>query len=257
SRNDEYMLYQALLGAWPAAFLAGTPEAGALPEFGARMERFLVKALREAKLETSWDNPNQPYEEACLSFTRTLFSRSPNPFLADFAEFAGRVGFFAMLSGLSQTVLRLTAPGVPDTYQGSETWNLSLVDPDNRAPVDFRHCRRLEAKGADQASSCSASPAMIARWRDGPIKSQLSAALLRLRRNMPELFVDGGYDPLSAEGAQADHLVAFTRKRDDRSVAVLAGRLFIGLLGWDTACYDAAAWHDTRLVWPPDFSGRW
>src|SRR5262249_5863422 len=110
---DEYMLYQALLGAWPAAFLAATPEAGALAEFGARMERFLVKALREAKLETSWDNPNQPYEEACLSFTRALFSRSPNPVRADLAESAARVGSWAVLTGPTTTFRPPPAPGVP------------------------------------------------------------------------------------------------------------------------------------------------
>src|SRR5262249_48084407 len=257
SRNDEYMLYQALLGAWPAPLLTGTSDAGGLVEFSGRMERFLVKALREAKLETSWDNPNQSYEETCLSFARALFSRTPNPFLADFGEFAGRVGFFAMLSGLSQTVLRLTAPGVPDTYQGSETWNLSLVDPDNRAPIDFARCRRLDPKDADQASSCAALPDMIAGWQDGRIKMHLTAALLRLRRAMPEGFLPGQYDSRSAEGARADHLVAFARKRDDRSVAVLAGRLFVGLLGWDAARYDGAAWRDTRLASPPHFSGRW
>ncbi len=255
SRNDEYLLYQALLGAWPADFIATAPGAAALAAFGGRMEHFFEKALREAKAETSWDNPNQPYEAACRGFARALLERTPNPFLADFAEFAARAGFFAMLGGISQTVLRLTVPGVPDTYQGGETWNYSLVDPDNRALVDFARCRdALDTEGGDIGDRV---PDMAAGWPDGRIKLHLTATLLRLRREMAALFVDGGYEPLSVEGPGADRVVAFARTRGDDVAVICAGRLFIGLLGWNPARYDPAAWRGATLSWPADVRGRW
>jgi (1->4)-alpha-D-glucan 1-alpha-D-glucosylmutase len=219
------------------------------------MEHFFEKALREAKAETSWDNPNQPYETACRGFARALLERTPNPFLADFAEFAARAGFFAMLGGISQTVLRLTVPGVPDTYQGGETWNYSLVDPDNRAPVDFARCR--DALDAERGDIGDRVPDMAAGWPDGRIKLHLTATLLRLRRELAALFVDGGYEPLSVEEPGADRVVAFARARGDDVAVICAGRLFIGVLGWNAARYDPAAWRGTALSWPADFRGRW
>lgn len=251
SRNDEYLIYQSLLGAWPSgagaahAMSAGTPLAD-------RLERFLVKALREAKAETSWDNPNEPYEAACCAFSRALLEREPNPFLADFAEFAARADIFGMLNGLSQTVLHLTVPGIPDIYQGGEVWNYSLVDPDNRAPVDFAHRQALLAGAMpiDKAEAWN-------NWSDGSIKMRVLSTLLRLRRQDPALFRDGGYEPLAAEGARADHLVAFARRRGGGAAIILAGRLFATLLGADARRYEAGAWQDTHLALPRDLEGAW
>ncbi len=248
--NTSY--YQTLLGAWPAAFAARPPDATALGALSARIEQFLVKALREGKSETSWDNPNEAYEQAATAFARGLLERSPNPFLADFAEFAGRIAYFAMLSGLSQTVLRLTVPGVPDTYQGTETWNLSLVDPDNRAKVDFA---ALQARGDALAGERAAG--LLRSWPDGRVKMHVTREVLQLRRRMPELFLDGRYEPLAVEGARARHLLAFARLRGEAAVVVLAGRLFVGLAGWEQPCLGPTAWADTRVLRPPARGGRW
>ncbi len=256
ARNDEYLLYQALLGAWPASFIAAPPDPGALAHFAGRIERFVVKALREAKLVTSWDNPNEPYEAACCAFARDLLERAPNPFLADFSEFAAGIGFFAMLGGLSLTTLRLTAPGVADTFQGGEVWNDRLVDPDNRAPVDFARLRQLQRSLAtpDRAADV---PDLIANWHDGRIKFHVTRALLHLRRTAPTLFLGGAYLPLSAEGEHADHLVAFARTLDNDGAVVFAGRLFLGLLGAVATRYDAGAWRGAWFSLPPQLKGRW
>jgi (1->4)-alpha-D-glucan 1-alpha-D-glucosylmutase len=252
SRNDEYLLYQALLGAWPADFIAEAPNGDALARFARRLQQFLLKAMREAKLESSWENPNQAYEEAALAFARELLERSPNPFLADFSDFAARAARFAMMSGISQTVLRLTAPGVPDTYQGAEVWNASLVDPDNRAPVDFAGLQRL----ADCSTNRSLA-ALMAQWIDGGLKLRLTATLLKLRREHAELFLGGGYEPLRAEGPRADHVVAFTRADHGRDIAIVAGRLFVRLLGWESERYDGGVWRETILAWPEALRGIW
>jgi (1->4)-alpha-D-glucan 1-alpha-D-glucosylmutase len=251
TRNDEYLLYQTLLGTWPASFVARPSDEAAREAFAARTEQFLIKALREANSETSWDNPNDAYEEAARTFARGLLQRSPNPFLADFSDFAGRIASFAMLSSLSQTVLRLTAPGVADTYQGTETWNLSLVDPDNRAAVDFAG---LHAMG----EACSATPrGLLETWPDGRIKMLVTRRLMQLRRRMPELFLEGRYEALVAEGDRADHLIAFARRAGDAAVIVLAGRHFIRLLGWEQPRLHAAAWADTRVATISGLAGRW
>jgi (1->4)-alpha-D-glucan 1-alpha-D-glucosylmutase len=250
TRNDEYLIYQALLGAWPASFIAAEPDAEAREGFAERIERFLVKALREAKQRSSWDNPDEAYESACLGFARGLLARTPNPFLPDFAEFAGRIGWFAMLGGISQTVLRLTAPGVPDTYQGGETWNLSLVDPDNRAPVEFARLRTSLSGLAASPSTTAEVARLLAEWHDGAIKLHLTRSLLRLRREQPATFAAGVYEPLTVEGSRAEHLIGFARQKGEKMAVVVAARLFLGLLGWDAQRYEPAALDGTRLSLP-------
>ena len=250
SRNDEYMIYQSLLGAWPPRTTA--PGSAARLSLAERLERFLVKALREAKAETSWDNPNEPYESACCAFARALLERDPNPFMADFADFAARADFHAMLSGLSETVLHLTVPGVPDIFQGGEISSDSFVDPDNRAPVDFaRRKALLVAAMPDGRAKAEADGS------DGAIKVRVLSALLRLRQRNPALFRDGGYEPLATGGTHADRLVAFVRRRRGDAVLVLAGRLFATLLGADARRYEGSAWQDTHLVLPRDLEGTW
>lgn len=248
SGNDEYLLYQALLGAWPGTDLAG------VPDFAARIEAYWIKALREAKLETSWDNVNERYAAACLAFVRGLLDGSrPNPFLADFAAFAERAAWFAMLSSLAQTTLRLTAPGVPDTYQGTELWDLSLVDPDNRRPVDFDR-RRQMLDG--EAGIGPGNDALVDRG-SGRVKLRLLQRLLGPRRERAALFRDGSYEPLAAVGERADHLVAFLRRSADDAALVLAGRLFVSLLGPDAPAYDGRAWGNTTLVPHVGLAGQW
>jgi (1->4)-alpha-D-glucan 1-alpha-D-glucosylmutase len=252
SANDEYMIYQSLLGAWPPGLRSPPDTPDEIAPLVDRLVRFVVKALREAKDRTSWDNPNEPYEAACCSFVHALLERRPNPFLADFAEFAVRADHCGMLNGLSQTVLHLTVPGVPDVYQGAELWNHSLVDPDNRAPVDFARRRALleEARSADIGE-------LLRTWADSRIKLRVLDVLLRLRRRYPAVLRDGSYMPLVATGAHADHLVAFVRGAGDHAVLVIAGRLFASLLADDQPCYHGNVWGDTALTLPRGIAGTW
>jgi 4-alpha-glucanotransferase/(1->4)-alpha-D-glucan 1-alpha-D-glucosylmutase len=258
TRNDEYLLYQTLLGAWPAEFVATPPEGAALARFSTRIEQFTIKAVREAKLVSSWDNPNEAYENACVAFLRGALDDSrPNPFLADFAGFAKRIAFFGMLNGLSQAALRLTVPGVPDTYQGTELWDLSLVDPDNRRPVDFGQRMELVEALSDEGAG-DALRGEMGRWPDGQVKFHVLHRLLALRRERPSLFLNGSYEPLAVDGSHADHLLAFQRRYRGERLIVAAGRLFVSLLGSEAESYEGSlVWGDTAITLPPDLRGRW
>jgi (1->4)-alpha-D-glucan 1-alpha-D-glucosylmutase len=256
SRNDGYRIYHSLVGAWPVAF-AERPAADnpALAGLSQRMQAFAIKSAREAKLATSWADPKPAYEEAYAAFVARLFDASrSNPFLDDFAEFhAGMIAYPAMLASLSQLVMKLTVPGVPDIYQGADLWDLSLVDPDNRRPVDFGLRETLlqaiaSAKSKDQDFPAGRFSDMLAGWRDGRIKLFITQALLGLRAADPELFRSGSYEPLQSRGERADHVIAFTRRLGERRLLVMAGRLFAGLVKKTRQAYDGAAvWGDTAV----------
>ena len=261
SRNDEYAIYQALAGAWPAEFPGeALPVAGDVQAFADRLTGFLVKAIREAKLISSWDNPNASYEEAATAFVLRLLDVSrPNPFLADFVAFNAQVAYLGMLNSLSQLVLKLTVPGVPDIYQGTELWDLSLVDPDNRRAVDFEHRRRLllqtHSVVADKAQSLRQ---LLGTWRDGRIKLSILRQLLRLRREVPDLFSEGGYEPIAVTGAKSEHALAFMRQYGTDRLIVVVSRLFASLLGETASSYESLVdWKDTRITVPSDNEGTW
>ena len=255
SPGDEFMIYQTLLGAWPAELLGASPDRAPLAEFLGRLERYVIKAVREAKVVSSWENPAEAYEAACIGFVRGILSPA-HPVLTDLSGFAERVAFVGMLSGLAQLVLRLTAPGVADTYQGTELWDLSLVDPDNRAPVDFAVRSRLLGE-LPPAASVEAVRAALATWPDGRIKMLVLHRLLRLRRRFAELWLNGSYDPLATSGAHADRLVAFARRHDGQCIVVVAGRLFGTLLPTDARRYDGSVWEDSAVAGHPDLVGTW
>jgi (1->4)-alpha-D-glucan 1-alpha-D-glucosylmutase len=262
--DDEYLLYQTLLGSWPEADgIPPGPETRWLPGWCARLEAYALKAVREAKRRTSWRHPNAEYEASHLAFLRALLDvERPNPFLVDLATFAARVAEVAAWHGLSQVALKLASPGVPDTYQGCELWDLSLADPDNRRPVDFAH--RVEAFEALEARLARGGEAaratleeLLTGWRDGRIKLLLTARLLGLRRRRPALFLEGDYIPLAAEGTQADRIVAFARSTPIAGLAVVAPRLVAPLVepgaGLRTP---AGAWADTVVRWPEGSEAR-
>jgi (1->4)-alpha-D-glucan 1-alpha-D-glucosylmutase len=235
SPNDEYAIYQTLLGAWPVE-LTGVPGASALDTFRERMTGTVLKSIREAKRRTSWSNPNEAYESACLRFVeRILEVDRPNPFLDDFLAFQHRVTRLGVLNSLSQLAVALTAPGVPDLYQGGDLWDLNMVDPDNRRPVDFAARERLLAEV--QAPDADRMRHWLADWQDGRIKLAIAAAILRCRRQHADLFHQGGYEPIAVEGSQ--HVIAFARRNGNRTCVVLAGRLFARLLQ-DKPGYDGA-----------------
>lgn len=248
----EWMLYQALFAAWPAA-AAGLGQAE--DPWERLCERFLgyvEKALREAKLRTSWTMPNAAYESAVKGFAEHLCDPEAREFRTDFVAASAPFWMAGALTGLSQTLLKLAMPGVPDVYQGTEGWDLAMVDPDNRRPVAFD---RLEA--ALDAVRAASPDDLLADWRSGRIKMRVLAAGLEARRRDPELFADGAYRPLTVTGRQADRLVAFARIGERSAALVAVPRLALPLVrDADAPRVDPADWEDTAVEWPRALAGR-
>jgi (1->4)-alpha-D-glucan 1-alpha-D-glucosylmutase len=255
-RNEESLLYQTLLGAWPMEPLS----AAATAEFTARIQRYMFKALREAKVHTSWVSPHTDYEEAVRRFVATILEPSPdNAFLADFVPFQRRIAEWGVYNSLSQTLLKLVSPGVPDVYQGTELWDLSLVDPDNRRPVDFGRRRdmlealRMEMAAAGERRSSLARRLLDAR-EDGRVKLYLVHLGLTCRRAHPRLFLAGAYHPLEPRGSLRDHLCALARRDGTESVIVLAPR-FLARLGLEGPPLGPDVWGDAWLDLPAEDGG--
>lgn len=229
SPAHEYMLYQAMIGAWP---LGGVDDG-----FIARMQAYAVKAAREGKQQTSWINPNEDYEQALTGFVERVLS--PDRFTESFSRFAQRTALIGALNSLSQPVLKAAMPGVPDIYQGTEFWDLSLVDPDNRRPVDFasRHAALDTGQSPDWL-------ALAQTWQDGRIKLALTHRLLTLRRERAAVFTEGRYEPVAVTGRDAARVIAFARVSGREAVIVAAARHFAAATGgghtWPTAPCDAA-----------------
>ncbi|MGO8793678.1 MAG: malto-oligosyltrehalose synthase [Candidatus Sulfotelmatobacter sp.] len=245
--NDEYLLYQTLVGAWPLELANGDRNEWNI--FSERIQQYMLKAIREAKQNTSWINRNAEYEDAVVTFVKKVLHPDPrNRFLNDFLPFQQRVARIGCWNSLSQTVLKLTSPGVPDIYQGNELLDFSLVDPDNRRPVDYGRRRELlEEMGADEAS--------MRRWMespdDGRMKLYATWTVLSLRKQHPELFQEGQYVPVEVFGEKAEHVVAFARKYGSRVLLVIAPRLIAGLLGdGERAPVGAEVWKNTRVALP-------
>jgi (1->4)-alpha-D-glucan 1-alpha-D-glucosylmutase len=243
SAGDELMLYQMLVGAWPLDLAADDTEG--VERFATRIAAWQRKALREAKRWSRWTSPNEPYEDACEDFLRTILS---SEVAIEFAAFANYIATTGAANGLAQTVLRITTPGVPDLYQGTDYWDFSLVDPDNRRPVDFP---------ARKASLASGEPPRdaLAHWRDGAVKQAVVARLLAERREHPELFARGDYRPVSAEGEADAHVIAFTREyRGQRLFVAVARHTAEWTAGNPTPVIDDACWQGTSVPLP---EGRW
>jgi len=211
-----------LVGSWPLEML-DAPQPEAVAAYAERLAGAVRKALREAKRRSNWDAPNTEYEEATLGFLAE--GLRGDAFFASFLPFVGRVARFGVDNSLVQTVLKLTAPGVPDTYQGSELWDFSLVDPDNRRPVDY--AARAAALG--KMASALASPEqrgalfgeLMESWRDGRVKLATIALLLGLRGERPKLFAEGGYRPIEIEGDDSGFALGFQRGAGEESLAVV------------------------------------
>ncbi len=206
---EEVLLYQTLLGAWPL----GREE---LPELSNRIQGYMVKALREAKVHTRWIRPNPPYESAVRDFVFALLeepSPGANAFLADFLPFQAKIAHYGAINGLAQLLVKIAAPGVPDFYQGTEVWDYSLVDPDNRRPVDFR--KRIgmlnELLTREQQDRSALARELLPSWRDGRIKLYVTCKALCFRRERRDIFLDGAYLPLPVAGGRKEHALAFAR----------------------------------------------
>ncbi len=253
--NEEYLLYQTLLGAWPF----GSLDDGQYLAFVSRIQGYMAKALREAKVNTSWVNPDQPYEDALQSFVEHVLDRSrSNPFLEDFASFQHLVAECGMYNAnaLSQVLIKILAPGVPDFYQGTEGWNLTLVDPDNRRPVDYvGQAKTLDhlLKEADRTDAARLKFAreLLDSRQDGRIKFYVTMTGLRYRAAHIPLFQEGDYVPLEATGASKDRLCSFARISGDLAVVAVAPRLVAGLMGDRVGPpVGKGVWEDTRIPVP-------
>ena len=247
---EDYLLYQTLVGTWPADATA------AAPEYVERIEAYMLKALREAKSNTSWASPNADYEGAVIDFIReSLTGNGADEFVESLAAFVRRIAVPGFLNSLAQTLLKLTSPGVPDVYQGNELWDFSLVDPDNRRPVDYELRQRLLAEienaCADAAIAAAMLPNLVRSIGDGRVKLYLTWRTLTLRARYQALFERGVYVPLEVRGARAEHVCAYARELRGRAVVVAVGRWFTKLSEhsehWPAVPFD---WQDTELVLP-------
>lgn len=244
----EYLLFQTLVGAWPL-------EPGDLGDFPDRIRDYLLKAVREAKIHTQWVAPNLGYERALASYVENLLG-DPE-FLADSAPLIDLVAYFGGLSSLAQILLKIFAPGVPDFYQGSELWNLSLTDPDNRRPVDF-------SRGSTLLRAMQATPPspqdLLTHWRDGRIKLFFTQRALDLRRRYADIFAHGAYQGLAIHGSGARHVLGFTRHWGETWFLVVVPRCYARFLGAQPAAPvapDPQRWASTIVTLPPGAPHTW
>lgn len=263
--NTEYLLYQALLGTWPHDLPDDETalSSDAREVLRERLEEYIVKAAREAKMRTSWIEPNAPFEDALRTYVATLLG-DEGPFLSSVARLAKEVTRPGMWNALARIIVHLSTPGVPDIYQGGELWSFALVDPDNRRPVDYALRREFlkELQGRFDAASPDARAAYVRELlhavEDGRLKMHLTRQLLRLRRSNPELFLEGNYAPIESAGAQSQHLIAFTRAFSGQAAIAVATRLSRTLSG-GVAPPVGDIWGETRVFLPEPLTpiSRW
>ncbi len=272
-RNDEYLLYQTLIGSWPLANSADGPglTAQEWDEFRERIAAYMQKATKEAKVHTSWVNPNAAYDAAVQQFVLAVLDRQGrNPFLANMRAFQQRVAYFGLFNALAQLVLKLTAPGMPDVYQGTELWDFSLVDPDNRRPVNYAERQALldalqeqvsqaqqGGNGQDAVQLHDLASDLLAKRNDGRIKLYVTWQTLSLRGEHQQLFAEGDYLPLEAQGPKREHLCAFARRLDAAEIITIVPRLIVGLTGGiERLPLGAEVWDDTWLDLPDAQPGQ-
>jgi (1->4)-alpha-D-glucan 1-alpha-D-glucosylmutase len=251
-RNDEYFLYQTLIGSFP---LDSWSEAS----YRERLKAYLIKAVREAKVHTEWLKPDLAYEEAFVEFVEALLAPTENnPFMAEFLPFVEKIAHGGLFNSLGQTLLKIMAPGVPDIYQGTEFWDLSFVDPDNRRPVDYAARRRLLA-GLDAAAASDRLALMqdlLAHWQDGRIKLYLMHKLLRFRRAQSEFFTAADYTALRGSGPLGDRICAFARHKGNRWAMAIAPRL-VGEMVYNGSAPIGEAWGKSVLDLPLHAPAHW
>jgi (1->4)-alpha-D-glucan 1-alpha-D-glucosylmutase len=249
--GEEVLIYQSLLGAWP---LEPVEQQG----FCERFKKFVIKAAREAKIYTGWIRHHAEHERALVQFAGAILDQSGR-FWADFIRFHRKIAFHGAQNGLSQVLLKITAPGVPDFYQGSELWNLCLVDPDNRRPVDFRsRVAMLEElrKGADKGRQ-QLLRELCHNWKDGKIKLYLTDKALDFRRERASLFLEGDYVPMEATGEKANCVCAFARRQAGQWSVTVAPRWTTKLTSSNAKSLNHLSWGDTMLSMPDAAPKQW
>jgi len=254
-RNEEYLLYQTLVGVWPIHQMNEHES----ETFKKRIKDYMLKATREAKTNTSWISPNTLYEDALLKFVDLVLSPSHNLFLEDFKAFQKKVSYFGMFNSLSQTLLKITSPGIPDFYQGTEIWDFSLVDPDNRRPVHFDiRDEMLQVLKKKMATNGLDLPGfareLVQKWSDGSIKLYVISRSLNCRNKNHQLFMDGAYIPLMSDGDHKEHVCAYARKAEGKVVLVVVPRFLTHLIQMDDMPFGKKTWGDSQLVIPPEIS---
>ncbi len=235
--SEQVLIYQSMLGAWPIE--------------QERLNRYVTKALREGKTHTSWIDIDEAYERQVLSFVDSLYRNEP--FMADFTRLQKKIAWFGALTSLSQLALKITSPGIPDFYQGTELWDLSLADPDNRRPVDFESRMRALAGLRVRAQPKE----LFKNWRDGRIKMYVTWKLLNFRRRHSDLFLHGDYIPLRVTGTRAEHVVAFVRRLHDSWCVTAAARFFTKLARTGSPPLGEKVWGNTAVELPDDAPASW
>ncbi len=251
--GEESLLYQTMLGAWPVS-------ADGLPEFRERLKAFFVKAAREAKLHTNWFEPNADYESALLAYIDGIFDSDKSAgFFPEFLALQRKVAFYGCLNSLSQVLLKIASPGLPDFYQGEELWNFNLVDPDNRRPVDFALRRRLldELKQLDHDGRETLLENLLTTWPDGRMKLYLTWRALNFRREHHDLFHCGAYLPLTVTGRQRENIFAFVRRHNGEWAVVVAPRLLSRVVDPGEMPVGDAIWTSASLELPMGAPVEW
>jgi (1->4)-alpha-D-glucan 1-alpha-D-glucosylmutase len=251
--NQETLVYQTMLGAWPL-------RTGEIPALKERLQAYMIKAAREAKVHTRWIAPQAAHEQALLAFLERIMEDSPaNEFLRDFQGLQARLAFCGALNSLSQVLLKIAAPGVPDFYQGTELWDFSLVDPDNRRPVDFQQRAQLlqELKQKEAQGLIPLLHDLLKDWQNGGVKLFLTAKALNFRKEHQDLFLKGDYLPLAPQGSRKEHVVAFARRHEKTWVVAVAGRFFHSLVSAGNPPIGREVWGTGRLDLPPAAPKSW
>jgi (1->4)-alpha-D-glucan 1-alpha-D-glucosylmutase len=251
-RNDEYFLYQTLAGSFP---VTAKHEA----HFVDRLKAYIVKAVREAKVYTEWLKPDLAYEEAFTGFVDEILRPSEgNQFLNELVSFVNKISFHGMINSLSQTLIKMAAPGITDFYQGSELWELSFVDPDNRRPVDYNQRIELleDLKGREKNDRAALLRDLLVHWQDGKVKLYVIYKALHLRRKQRELFHTGSYTALRASGRRSQNVCAFERRNDSARAITVVPRLTTRFIN-PQSFPSAEIWQENSLILPTDAPTRW
>lgn len=253
--NEEYLLYQTLIGSWPLYPM----DAEAQADYRKRIQRYMIKAIKEAKIHTSWINPNKNYEDGMEQFIKSILNfDSKNPFIAELQAFTPKIITAGMLNSLSQILIKATSPGIPDFYQGNEIWEFSLVDPDNRGPVDFEKRRNLLKTICDakEGGHGDLLRELLQHPEDGRIKLMVTAYALHTRKRLSTLFEKGSYLPLTVVGEKQNHLIAYARTEGKKTAIVIASRFFASLMSNQGMIMDPAIWRGTHVDLPIELNEK-
>jgi (1->4)-alpha-D-glucan 1-alpha-D-glucosylmutase len=252
---EEYFIYQTLVGSWPL-------EADTDPPYAERLENYMVKCLREAKINSSWHSPDEKYEAGVISFLRGILdqSGSQNLFMEEFVSFCRTAAYYGFFNSLSMSLIKIAAPGVPDCFQGSELMNLNLVDPDNRRPVDYEKrkmlMRKIHEASRDGRMDPFPEPLQLIAAADR-LKLFLITKSLEVRKQYPRLFLDGSYIPVNITGRFSRHVVSFARRLENQWSIIAVPRFLAGLITPQQTPLGSTVWEDTAAVLPPGAPSRW